>query len=55
MLLPPWWAAINTFLGVIILGMIGNIINLKDVPAYPQQLIKGVIIILAVLLQRFQK
>lgn len=48
-------SAINTFLGVIILGMIGNIMNLKDVPAYPQQIIKGVIIILAVLLQRFQK
>ena len=48
-------SAINTFLGVIILGMIGNIMNLKDVPAYPQQVIKGIIIILAVLLQRFQK
>ena len=48
-------SAINTLLGVIILGMIGNIMNLKDVPAYPQQIIKGVIIILAVLLQRFQK
>ncbi len=48
-------SAVNTFLGVIILGMIGNIMNLKDVPAYPQQIIKGVIIILAVLLQRFQK
>lgn len=48
-------SAINTLLGVIILGMIGNIMNLKDVPAYPQQVIKGVIIILAVLLQRFQK
>jgi ribose transport system permease protein len=48
-------SALNTLLGVIILGMIGNIMNLKDVPAYPQQIIKGVIIILAVLLQRFQK
>lgn len=48
-------SAINTLLGVIILGMIGNIMNLKDVPAYPQQIIKGVIIILAVLLQRFQR
>lgn len=48
-------SAINTLLGVIILGMIGNIMNLKDVPAYPQQIIKGLIIILAVLLQRFQK
>ena len=47
-------SALNTFLGVLILGMIGNIMNLKDVPAYPQQVIKGVIIIFAVLLQRFQ-
>lgn len=47
-------SALNTFLGVLILGMIGNIMNLKDVPAYPQQVIKGVIIVLAVLLQRFQ-
>jgi ribose transport system permease protein len=42
---------INTMLGVIILGLIGNIMNLLSVPAYPQQIIKGVIIILAVLLQ----
>lgn len=48
-------SALNTLLGVIILGMIGNIMNLKDVPAYPQQIIKGFIIILAVLLQRLQK
>lgn len=32
----------------------GNIMNLKDVPAYPHQIVKD-IIILAVLLQRFQK
>lgn len=47
-------SAVNTFFGILILGIIGNIMNLKDVPAYPQQIIKGVIIILAVLLQRFQ-
>lgn len=47
-------SATNTFLGILILGMIGNIMNLKDIPAYPQQVIKGVIIIFAVLLQRFQ-
>jgi len=46
--------ALNTLLGVFILGMIGNIMNLKNVPAYPQQVIKGVIIILAVLLQGIQ-
>lgn len=43
---------VNTLLGVLILGMIGNIMNLMDVTAYMQQLIKGVIIILAVVFQR---
>lgn len=47
-------SAINTFLGVLILGMIGNIMNLINIPAYSQQVIKGLIIIFAVLLQRFQ-
>ena len=42
---------IQTMIGVLILGLIGNIMNLMSVPAYPQQIIKGVIIILAVLLQ----
>lgn len=41
----------NTMIGVLILGLIGNIMNLMSVPAYPQQIIKGMIIILAVLLQ----
>jgi len=43
--------ALNTLLGVLILGMIGNIMNLLNIPAYPQQVIKGIIIIAAVLLQ----
>jgi ribose transport system permease protein len=47
-------SAINTLLGVLILGMIGNIMNLINIPAYSQQVIKGLIIIIAVLLQRFQ-
>ncbi len=47
-------SAVNTFLGVLILGMIGNIMNLLNIPAYSQQVIKGLIIIFAVLLQRFQ-
>jgi ribose transport system permease protein len=46
--------ALNTLLGVLILGMIGNIMNLMNIPAYPQQVIKGGIIIAAVLLQRVQ-
>lgn len=42
---------IQTMIGVLIPAWIGNIMNLMSVPAYPQQIIKGVIIILAVLLQ----
>lgn len=45
--------AINTLMGVLILGLIGNILNLLNVPSYPQQVVKGAIIILAVLLQKF--
>lgn len=48
-------SAVNTLLGVLILGMIGNVMNLMNIPAYSQQVIKGLIIIFAVLLQRFQK
>lgn len=48
-------SVLNTLLGVLILGMIGNIMNLLDVTSYLQQLIKGVIIILAVVFQRNQK
>ncbi|MCD8141059.1 MAG: ABC transporter permease [Planctomycetaceae bacterium] len=43
--------AINTLMGVLILGLIGNIMVLMKVAPYPQQVIKGVIIIVAVLLQ----
>ncbi|NLF76749.1 MAG: ABC transporter permease, partial [Chloroflexi bacterium] len=43
--------AINTLLGVLVLGMIGNIMNLMNVPSYPQQVIQGLIIVAAVLLQ----
>jgi ribose transport system permease protein len=48
-------STVNTLLGVLILGMIGNIMNLINIPAYSQQVIKGLIIIFAVLLQRFQR
>jgi ribose transport system permease protein len=43
--------ALNTLMGVLILGLIGNIMALMKVAPYPQQVIKGVIIIVAVLLQ----
>lgn len=47
--------AFNTLLGVLILGIIGNIMNLMNIPGYPQQVVKGLIIIGAVLLQGWQR
>jgi ribose transport system permease protein len=46
---------IKTLMGVLVLGMIGNIMNLLNVPSYPQQVLKGIIIIVAVLLQSGKK
>ncbi len=43
---------VNTLLGVLVLGMIGNIMNLAGVPGYSQDVCMGVIIMLAVLLQQ---
>ncbi|MCD8350591.1 MAG: ABC transporter permease [Planctomycetaceae bacterium] len=48
-------SALYTLLGVLILGMIGNIMNLTHVSSYQQQVIKGAIIIAAVLLQSLKK
>ena len=41
----------KTVIGALILALIGNIMNLLAVPVYPQRIIKGCIIIAAVLLQ----
>lgn len=38
-------------IGVLILGLIGNVMNLLSIPSYPQDIIKGFIIIAAVTLQ----
>lgn len=46
---------VNTLMGAIILGIISNIMNLMNIPAYPQNVVKGVIIILAVVLQQLDK
>ena len=40
---------INVLAGVLVLGLISNIMNLLSVPIYSQQIIKGLIIIVAVL------
>ncbi|MEY8141196.1 ABC transporter permease [Falsihalocynthiibacter sp. CO-5D18] len=42
---------INTFIGVMILGVIGNIMNLAGVPGYHQQVYLWLIIVVAVVLQ----
>lgn len=42
---------VNTFIGVFVLGVIGNLMNLANVPGYHQQVFMGVIIIGAMLLQ----
>lgn len=44
-------SAVKTLVGVLILALIGNIMNLLAVPSYPQDVIKGFIIIASVLLQ----
>ncbi len=48
-------SATHTLLGVLILGMIGNIMNLTGIPSYQQQVTKGLIIVAAVLLQSIKK
>lgn len=42
---------INTFLGVLVMGIIANIMNLAGVPGYHQQVYMGLIIVIAMLLQ----
>ena len=44
-------SAVKTLVGVLILALIGNIMNLLAVPSYPQDVIKGFIISASVLLQ----
>lgn len=42
---------VRTVIGVLVLALIGNIMNLLAVPSYPQDIIKGLIIVISVLLQ----
>lgn len=46
-------SCIKTVVGVLVLALISNIMNLLSVPSYPQDVIKGLIIIGSVLLQSF--
>ena len=43
---------LNTLVGVLVLGIIANIMNLTSVPGYHQQVVTGVIIVVAILAQR---
>ncbi|MBW4025558.1 MAG: ABC transporter permease [Proteobacteria bacterium] len=42
---------VNTLLGALVMGVIGNIMNLVGVPGYNQQVCMGAIIVIAMLLQ----
>jgi ribose transport system permease protein len=44
-------SVLKTVAGVLVIALIGNVMNLMSVPPYPQDVIKGTIIVLAVLLQ----
>lgn len=46
---------LKTVAGVFVLALIGNIMNLLNIPSYPQDIIKGIIIIIAVLFQNSKK
>ena len=46
---------LNTVLGVVIMGVLGNALNMMNVSSYPQMIIKGVVIVLAVSLDVFNK
>ncbi|MFA7236752.1 MAG: ABC transporter permease [Phycisphaeraceae bacterium] len=48
-------SVVGTLVGVLILGVIGNMLNLLQVSTYWQGLVKGLIIIAAVLLQRAER
>ena len=43
---------VNTVIGVLVLQLLSNTLNLLSVPSYPQQIIKGIVMIIAVLAQR---
>lgn len=44
-------SVVGTIIGALILGLISDFLNLMEVPPYPQQVAKGLIIIAAVLMQ----
>jgi ribose/xylose/arabinose/galactoside ABC-type transport system permease subunit len=45
-------SVLGTFGGVLLLGLINNLLNLFNVQSYYQQIFKGLIIVIAVLARR---
>ena len=45
----------GTIIGALIIGILNNALNLLDVSSYYQQLAKGLVILIAVLLDRKEK
>src|SRR5476649_1528785 len=45
---------VNTIIGVLILSIISNLMNLMNISGYNQQVVKGAIIIIAVMLESFK-
>jgi len=43
---------VGTIIGALIIGVLNNGLNLLDVSSYYQQLIKGIVILVAVLIDR---
>ena len=48
-------SVLNAFLGAAIIGLLNNVFNLLGIAAYPQMIIKGLIIIFAVLMGQAKK
>ena len=48
-------SALGTVIGVLIIGVLNNLLNLINIPGYTQKIVKGVIIIAAVYLQSLQE
>ena len=45
----------GTFIGALIIGVLDNILNLRGVSAFIQQILKGIIIVIAVFLAQKEK
>ena len=47
--------AVGAFIGTLVIGVINNGLNLLNVSSYWQSIVKGIIIVVAVLLKRKEK